>query len=94
MKSAMRKTHQLRHRTSTISLNSILARKDGSSKYERGEKLPFLVESVLLSNVLKVKVILITVVPKAENHAGLNNSVERALPQGTGKLVEKGYDRM
>ena len=39
-----------------------------------------------------MKVTLITVVSKAETQTEFNNSVQRALPQGTGELVEKQND--
>ena len=45
---------------------------DDSSKYQQGEKLPYLVENVS-SNGLELKVTLVTVVHKAENEAGFNN---------------------
>ena len=62
-----------------------------SSNYQRGEKLPYLVESVS-SNGLDVKVTLITVLSKAETQSEFNNSEQRELQQGTGELVEKHYN--
>ena len=38
-----------------------------------------------------MKVTLITVVPNAETQTECSNSVQRALPQGTGEFVEKQY---